>query len=178
MLGRRSEEASHLVSPVVEDQAVPVRMETQPGIGVIEQVGPVELRQCEGVLGKMRRHPVEQHPDAGLMELVDQSHEILGRPVAAGRREEARRLIAPRPVEGVLHQGEEFHMGEPGGVYVPDQRLRHLGVAQEALRIRRIAPPTTQVHLVDRDRRTQCDVLAPGPHPFMVAPLVRQVPHH
>ena len=118
VLGRRGEKAAHLVAAVVEDQALPVGMEAEAGVGVLEQVRPVELRQGEGVFGKVRRHPVEDHPDPGLVQLVDQGHELLGRPVAARRREETGRLVAPRPVEGVLHQREELDVGEPGLLHV------------------------------------------------------------
>ena len=39
-----------------------------PGVLVLVQGGAVEAGQGEGVLGEVRRHPVDQHPDAPLVQ--------------------------------------------------------------------------------------------------------------
>ena len=134
VLGRRGQEAPHLVPAVVEDQALPVGVEAQPGIGVLEEVRPVELGQRELVGGKVGRHPVEDHADPGAVELVDQRHEVLGVAVATGRGEEPGRLIAPRAVERVLHERQELDVREPAARHVRDQGLGQLCVAEEAAR--------------------------------------------
>jgi hypothetical protein len=53
VLGRRGQKAPYLVAPVVEDEALPVGMKAQAGVGVLEQVRAVELRQGERVLGEV-----------------------------------------------------------------------------------------------------------------------------
>jgi len=121
----------------------------QHGIGVLVQVGPVEVAQGEGVGGEMRGHPVEEDPDTGLMQLVDQGHEALGRPVTRGGREVAGGLVAPAPIEGVFHHGEEFHVGETGPVDVIDEQGGQLLVAEEPGGVVGRPPPRTEVDLVD-----------------------------
>ena len=151
VLGRREEEAPHLVPAVVEDEALPVGVEAQPWIGVLEEVCSVEIGQCELVGREVGRHPVEDHADAGAVELVDQPHESLRIAVATGRGEVAGRLIAPRPVEGVLHERQELHVGEAAALHMVDKRLRHLVVARETSRLVGGPAPASQMDLVDGD---------------------------
>src|SRR5690349_6791204 len=92
------EEAPHLVPPVVEDEALPVRVEALARVAVLVEVRPVEEADPVLVAREVRRHPVEDDADPPLMEMVDQVHEILRRPVAARRREVSRGLIAPGTV--------------------------------------------------------------------------------
>ena len=70
-------------------------MKSLARIGVLVQIRPVEVRQAVLVAGEVRRHPVEDDADAVLVQDVDEVHEILRRPVAAGRREVAGALVAP-----------------------------------------------------------------------------------
>jgi len=60
----------------------------------------------------MRGGPIEEHADAGLVQAIDELHEIVGRAVAAGGREVADGLIAPGAVERMLHHGHEFDVRE------------------------------------------------------------------
>src|SRR5690606_6643838 len=145
-------------------------------IGVLEQVGAVEVAEPVLVGGEVRRDPVEDHSDAGLMQRVDQVHEVLGCPVAAGRGEIAGRLIAPRPVERVLHHRQELDVGEPQRGDVLGELGGQLPVGEEALGIGRVASPRAQVHLVDADRVGEAVAFSPGAHPLVVFPLVGQVP--
>ena len=73
----RDQEAADLVTAVVEDPALPLRLHTLSGIRVLVQVGAVELRQREGVGGKVRRHPVEDDADAGAVESVDEGGKVV-----------------------------------------------------------------------------------------------------
>ena len=94
------------------------------GIGVLVQVGAVEAGQAVGVGREVRRHPVEDHADAPLVEVVDEAHELLRRAVARGRGEVAGRLVAPRPVERVLHDRQQLDVGEAVGERVVGERRR------------------------------------------------------
>ena len=178
MLGRREEKAADFVTPVVEDEALPVGMEAEAGIGVLEEVGPVELRQREVVRGEVGGHPVQDHPDVGAVEAVDQRHEVLRVAVAAGRREVTGRLIAPGSVERMLHQGQELDVGEPATLDVLDERVGQLVVAEESSGVRRITSPASEMDLVDRDGRVEPGAPPPRGHPVTVTPLVREVPDH
>ena len=77
-MGAGEQEAAHLGSAVVEDAAVPVRVVAEAGVGVFVEVGAVEDGEPVGIVGEVRRHPVENHPDPGLVQGVDQGHEVDG----------------------------------------------------------------------------------------------------
>src|SRR6202011_1001088 len=97
----RDQEALDLLAAKVEDVALPLRVEAPPRVGVLVEVGAVEVRQAMLVGWKVRGHPVQNHADALLVELVDKLHQVLGRAVAAGGREVARGLVAPGAEERV-----------------------------------------------------------------------------
>jgi len=178
MLRRGGQKAPHLVTSIIEDQALPVGMKSEARIRMLEQMRPVELGQCKRILGKMRRNPVEKYADPGAVQLIDEKHEILWCSIAAGRGKEACRLVAPRTVKRVLHQGEKLDMGEPGAQHMRNQRFRHFGIAQKPTRVRRVTAPASEVHLVDRKWRVETYPLASGLHPVTVTPLVGQIPDH
>ena len=50
------------------------------GVGVLVEVTAVESRQCEVVGREMGGDPVEDDPDAVLMEVVDEVAEVVGGP--------------------------------------------------------------------------------------------------
>ncbi len=108
----RQQESAHLMAIVVEDRAVPLGMKALARIGVLVEVGPVEIREAVSVGGKMRRHPVEDHADPLTMQHVDEVHEVLRRPVACGGREVPGRLVAPRAVERVLGDRHQLDVRE------------------------------------------------------------------
>jgi hypothetical protein len=55
-------------------------MEALAWVGVLEQVGPVEVAEREAVGREVRRHPVEDHADTGLVQFVDQALRSCGVP--------------------------------------------------------------------------------------------------
>ena len=111
--GAAYEEGGNLVTPVIENVALPIGMKPPPGIGVLVKMGPVEIAQPVPVRGEVRRHPVEYHAQAALVEIIDEIHQILRGSEAARGREIAGDLISPRTVEGMLHHRQEFYVGEP-----------------------------------------------------------------
>ena len=74
------QEAFHLVAAVVEDVRAPVLVQAQARVFVLVQRGAVEARQRPGIRREMRRHPVEDHADAGLVAGIDKGPEIVGVP--------------------------------------------------------------------------------------------------
>ncbi len=108
----REQKASHLVAPIVEDEAAPVGMNSLPGVGVLVEVCSVEIADAVLVARKVRGHPVKNDPDTELVKASDQKHQVLRRAVTAGRSKESGRLIPPRPVERVLHHRQEFDVRE------------------------------------------------------------------
>ena len=87
-------------------------MTTLAGIRMLVKRGAIEIAEPVWIIGKMARHPVDEHAQTGGMTGVDQGSEISRRSKAAGRREQARRLVAPGAVEGMLADRQKFDMGE------------------------------------------------------------------
>ncbi len=110
--GAREQEAAHFVALVVEDQRAPVACSPLRGSCVFVQRGAIEARQAVGVAREMSRHPVEQHADAGLMALIDEIAQVVGRAVAAGGREVAGGLVAPGVIERMLGDRQQLDVRE------------------------------------------------------------------
>ena len=143
-----------------------------PWIGIFVKVCAVKMGEGEKVLWKVRRHPVQNHPDAVLMERVHQIHEILRRAVAAGGGVETGDLISPGTVERKFGQRHEFHMGESHLGHVFDQLPGEFAVGQGPVAILRHAPPGTHVNFIHEDRLAQ--PVRPGTllHPRQVTPFI------
>ena len=76
---RGNQEAAHLVAAEIENGRIPFRMKALPRIRVLVQMRAVEIRQPMLIRGKVRRHPVEYHADALLMQVIDEVHQVLRR---------------------------------------------------------------------------------------------------
>ena len=76
--GVGQQEVRDLAPPVVVDQGVPVAMEAEARIGVLVEMGAVELAEAVRVGREMARHPIEQEADPALVAAVDEARELLG----------------------------------------------------------------------------------------------------
>jgi hypothetical protein len=153
-------------------------VETLATIGVLEQMGAVEIAQPVLVRREMRRHPVEDHTDAFAVQVIDEIHEVLRRAISRRGREIAGDLVAPRSVERVLHDGQDLDVREAERLDVRRQPRRQLAIAERAVVLLGHAHPRPEVDLVERQRRAQRVALFARPHPLLVAPLVVvEVPH-
>ena len=153
---------------------MPLGVEPLPGVGVLVEMGAVEERETVGVVREVRRHPVEDDPDTGLVQDVDEVHEVLRLAVPGGRREIPRRLIAPRAVERMLRHGHELDVGKPQSAHVLRQLVRSRAVRQVAPVSR--AAPRSEMDLVDRYRRPERVAGPTRREPVLVAPLVLERP--
>ena len=161
-----------LVAAVVEDQRPPVRLLAPARVRVLVEVGAVEVDETVGVAREVSRHPVEDDADPAAVERVHEGHEVLRRPVPAGRREGADLLVAPRSVEGVLADRQELHVGVAQVADVVPERLAELPVGEEPVALLGDAPPGAQVDLVDRDGRVERVPARALGRPGLVAPGV------
>ncbi len=173
VVGAGGEERLDLVPTEIEDMALPVRMPPLLGISVFVERGPVEAAKGEVVRGKVTRNPVEHDADASLMEGVDESHEVGRQAEPGGGSKETGRLVAPASVERILHDREEFNVGETHLVQMVGQRLGELGPRQASIGLG--MAPRAHVHLVHRDRSIVALQRGPVPHPFAVTPLVGEI---
>ena len=69
-----NQELGDLTATVVEDQRIPVRMESKSRIGMLIQACAIEHCQAMNVGWKMSRHPVNQDTNASLVHVI---HEVL-----------------------------------------------------------------------------------------------------
>ena len=172
------QEAADLVPAVVEDVAAPIRMKTLSRVLVLEEMGTVEESEAMGIGREMRRHPVQDDAYAPLVEMVDAVHEVLGRAVAARGLEVSRRLVSPGAEERMLHDGQEFHVGETHLLDVVGQPLRQLPVAERPVAFPSQPHPGADVQLVDQEGSIQRVAAPTRGHPLLVPPVVVQIPDH
>ena len=163
------EEVGNLAAAEVIDQGVPVAVEPEPRVLVLVERRAVEARQAVRVGREVRRHPVDQHPDAGLVAAVDEAGESLRRPEARRGRKEADRLVAPGPRERMLADRQQLDVREPQVVHIRDELVGQPIITKEAVAF---APaPGAGVHLVDRDgARTFLEGFASA-QPIVVLPV-------
>src|SRR5262249_26548212 len=89
------EKIAHLAAAIIENECAPILVFALTRVHVLIQISAIELGQCVRVLWKMRRHPIHNHTDAGLMTFVDEMTEIIRRPKPARGREVICDLITP-----------------------------------------------------------------------------------
>ena len=75
--GVRHEEVPHLVARVVEDERAPVRMLAEPRVEVLVEGRAVEPSERPLVAREVRGHPVDDHADAALVQVVDEPAEVV-----------------------------------------------------------------------------------------------------
>ena len=148
-VGVRDEEALDFRLAEVEDLGAPGLVLAFAGVRVLVAGLAVELEEAVGVLREVGGDPVEDDPDAVLVALVDEVHEVGRCAVPGSGGVVAADLIAPGPVEGVLGEGHEF-----------DVRVAHVGdvrnefVRESAVRVQVavfIDFPGTGMHFIDVD---------------------------
>ena len=132
----------------------------------------VEARERPLVAREVRRHPVEDHADAGLVQAVDEGAELVGRAEARRGREVRGHLVAPRAAERVGHDRHQLDVREADVGDVGGQLVGQLQVGQRAVVLQRVQPPGAEVDLVDRHRLAQRGRPAAQLHPAVVGPLV------
>ncbi len=163
--GVGDEEVADLLAAVVELQRPPVRVRGPARVLVLVQRPPVELREGPVVAREVRGHPVDDHPDPGLVQGVHQEAEVVRGAHPRGRRVEAGDLVAPRAAEGVLGDRHHLHVREAQLLDVRGELLGELTVGQPG-------PPRRQVQFVHREGGLVRGAGAALRHPPGVLPLV------
>ena len=130
--GARHQKAADFGAAVIEDERLPVGMKSLARVGVLEEMGAVEKCKAVAIGREVRGNPVENDADVVLVEIIDEIHEILRRAVTRGGREVAGGLISPGAVERMLHDGEQFDVGEAQLVDVIGKAGRDFAVGQRS----------------------------------------------
>ena len=130
--------------------------------------------------GKVPRHPVENHTDAGGVTAIDETRKR-GRIAERGlRRVLTEYLVAPGAAERMPHYRQQFDVGEAQAGNVGDQLIAELIPVQRPPAVLRYASPRFGMHLVDRQRRMQQRAVGgPSLEPARVIPAKRRwIRHH
>ncbi len=163
--GVRDQEVAYLPAAEVEDVGAPFGVLAALGVGMLVQRRAVEPGQRPRVHGEVGGHPVEEHADAGLVQLVDEVPELVGAAETRRGRVVGGDLVAPGAAERVLGHRQELHVREAHVTHV----LHELG---RQLLVRQSGTPRAEVHLVGAHRRLHRVALGPPAHPLVVLPGV------
>ena len=71
------QEVAHLGAAEVEYVGAPIELLAAARVGVLVEGGAVEPTQCPGILGEVRRYPINDHPDPGSVQGIDQEPKIV-----------------------------------------------------------------------------------------------------
>ena len=112
------QKAAHFMTAVIKNITVPLGLHSLARVGMLENMGAVEISETVRVSGKMGRHPIEDDPDVVLMQRVDEKHQILRRAVVGRWRKIAGDLIAPGTEERMVHQRQKFHVRESHAAHI------------------------------------------------------------
>src|SRR5260370_22537161 len=100
----------HFAASVIESQRTPVGVFAQPRIGMLVKVSAVEVTKSGLVFLEVSRHPIENHSDATLMEIIHEEHEIGRSSKRARRGKITDGLIAACSLEWMLRHRNGLHM--------------------------------------------------------------------
>ena len=117
------QEITDFVATEIKNERPPILMLALARVHVLVKIGPVEFRQRVRIFRKMRRHPIHDHCDSGLVTFVDEMAELVRISVATRRREIIRDLIAPRTFKGMFRYRQQLDMRVTHLEHVRNQRL-------------------------------------------------------
>src|SRR5216683_411568 len=122
---------------------------------MLEQMSAIKEGEAMAVGREVRWDPVENDRNVVLVQIVDEVHEILRRAVTRRGSEVTRGLISPGTVEGMLHDGKQFDVGESELIHVVGEAGRDLAISERTVVLFGDAHPGAEMNLVDRDGRVQ-----------------------
>ena len=135
-------------------------------VGTVKKAEPVRIPR------KMRRRPIQKDADSFAMAAIHKVHKIRRRAVAACHRVIADRLIAPRTIKRMLHDGHQLDVRVAQPLHVRNQFFRQLAISEPAVSVRSFPPPRSRVQLVHGQRRMQPVSPRARFHPRRVFPFV------
>src|SRR5262249_17017797 len=176
--GAANEKTPHFAAAIIENVGVPVWMDASTGVRMLKEMRPIEKAEARAVRRKMSRHPIQYDPNPMQVQFIDQIHEVLRGSIIARRSKVSGGLVPPRAEKRMVHDREEFHMGEPHLLEVCRQCGSEFPVAQRTVFLFRNSFPRSDVHFIDGDGRVEAILLAPGFHPLSIPPYIIQIPYN
>ena len=139
---------------------------------MLVQMRAVKLDKAVTVLGKMRRHPIHDNADAGLMKFVNHIAEIVRIAETRSRREHAGNLIPPGSVQRMFGQRQKLDMRKAHVADIGDKIVGKLAVSQIFFAMFALAAPGTEMNLVNGHRTVETVGLLAVVHPVFVFPMI------
>src|SRR5271170_6770459 len=102
-------------------------------IEMLVQCRSVKAAKGEFVGGKVAGHPVENHANSLLMEIIDEKTKIVRTAPSRARRIVTGDLITPRTQERMLHYGHEFDVGEAEIIDIVSEPWRQLAIGERTI---------------------------------------------
>ena len=153
--------------PEIKDPGAPVLVLPLGGVAVFVAARAIVFVQAKLILGEMRRYPIHDDTDASLMQGIHQCHKIVQGCRSGCWGVVACHLVAPGAIIGVLGGGQQAHMGIAHFSQVGGQLLRQLQIG--VIVPIGIAPPGTDMQLVDIHRQAAGILSGPLRHPFGIS---------
>ncbi|OIQ70293.1 hypothetical protein GALL_480950 [mine drainage metagenome] len=114
-------------------------------------MGAVKIAQSMRVGRKVRRHPVQNQPDAGFMAARYQPAKATGIAKTRGGCIQADGLVTPGAVKWVLADWQQLQMGKAHVLGIGHQRVGQFVPAQPAVAVLGDAAPRPEVDFVNAD---------------------------
>ena len=145
--GVGNKKRQHFVSAVIKGTRAPTRVFFAIFLRRLVKRRTVEFVQTERILRKMRRHPIQNHPDSRAVERVYKRHEIVRRTETRRNGIIARHLIPPRTVEGKFGNGHKFHVRIAHLLHIRHKRRSQFFIRTERAVV--VPLPGEKIHFVN-----------------------------
>ena len=175
------QEGAHLRPAKVKSIGSPVDM-----VLIFIELFAVEAAQPELVTAKVAGHPVQNDPDARLVALLNEVHQVLGLAVPAGGGIVPCYLIAPGAVKRVLHHRHQLNVAVSHLLDIGHQLVGGFPVVIEGghRHVLRVVPghvvllPGSKVYFIDIQRPLEMIRPRSAAHPSPVFPgIVLDIRH-
>ena len=87
-------------------------MVASSAVRVFIEVGSVKEAQSVSVFREMRRNPIQDDPNTGLVQTINEQFKPIRVTKTRSGRKITRQLVPPRRIIGVFHHRHKFDMGE------------------------------------------------------------------
>src|SRR5438132_2597938 len=137
----RDEKIADFIAPEIKNERAPIRLLALARVHVFVKIGAIEFGQTMRVFREMRRHPIHDHANTGLMTAVDKMAKLVRFSEATGGRIIVCYLINPGTFEGMLRHWHQFDVGITNLAELRQKRIGSFEVTKETISLLRFAPP-------------------------------------
>ena len=171
---RGDEKRLNLRHGIVKNERAPLGVVCHTLFLALKQPRAVKQRKPVRIPGKVRRYPVHDNTDAGIVQDIDKFGKLVGCAVACGGSVVARDLIAPRAGERVFRQWQQLNVCVAHVGAVACKLMRRFHIVHAAVGF---GFPRAEVQLVYRHRLRERITPCTPVHVLAVRPFETACPH-